>query len=222
MPPPFPPLLLTFEGLDGSGKSTQVRRLYERLRGAGRDPVLVREPGGTPLSERIRALLLEPNGDVAPRAELLLFAAARAQLVETAIRPALEAGRPVLCDRFFDSTTAYQGAGRGLAEPDWLAGFHRFATGGLVPHRTYVLDVPPGTAADRRRRAPDRIEAAGDDFFTRVRQGYLRLAEAEPERVVVLDGSRGIDDLHAEIWNDVQRLAVTVGAASGTASVTSG
>jgi dTMP kinase len=211
---PLPPLLITFEGVDGSGKSTQIRRLGERLRREGADPLMVREPGGTPLSERVRALLLEPGLDIAPRAELLLFSAARAHLVETAIRPALVAGRPVLCDRFYDSSTAYQGAGRGLAEPDFLAALHRFATGGLVPHRTFVLDVPPAVAAQRRGREEDRMEAAGADFFARVRDAYLCLAEAEPARLRVLDGTRSPDDLARDIWEDL--TAFQVGSGAGT------
>jgi len=204
---PFPPLLITFEGVDGSGKSTQVRCLAERLRQRGADPLVVREPGGTPLSERVRELLLEPGLDIHPRAELLLFSAARAHLVETAIRPALAAGRAVLCDRFYDSSTAYQGAGRGLAEPDFLAVLHRFATGGLVPDRTFVLDVPPEEAAARRGREEDRMEAAGEAFFARVRDGYLRLAEAEPERVRLLDGARPPDELEEAVWAELAPLA---------------
>jgi dTMP kinase len=139
-------LLVTFEGIDGCGKSTQVARLVERLRQQGQDPLAVREPGGTPLSERIRSLLLEPGQSIEPRAELLLFAAARAELVASVIRPALASGQMVICDRFFDSTTAYQGAGRKLADPAWLADFHRFTTQGLVPDRTFVLDVPLAVA----------------------------------------------------------------------------
>lgn len=199
-------MLITFEGIDGSGKSTQARLLHAHLARLGLSPLLVREPGGTTLSERVRALLLDPAAHVAPRAELLLFAAARAQLVEEAIRPALAAGRPVVCDRFFDSTTAYQGAGRGLADPAWLADFHRFVTGGLEPDRTYLIDVPLGVAAARRSAEADRMEGAGEAFFERVRAGYLALAEAEPARIVVLDGTRAAEELHAEILRDVERL----------------
>lgn len=200
-------MLITFEGIDGSGKSTQARLLHAHLERAGLAPLLLREPGGTALSERIRELLLAPEALVAPRAELLLFAAARAQLAEEAIQPALAEGRPVICDRFYDSTTAYQGAGRGLAEPGWLDGFHRFVTGGLVPERTYLLDVPLEVAAERRGRCADRIEAAGRAFFERVRAGYLALAEAEPARIRLLDGTRSAEDLHEEILHDVERLA---------------
>lgn len=203
------PLLFSFEGIDGSGKSTQIARLAAALREGGHDPLTVREPGGTPLSERIRTLLLDPASEIAPRAELLLFSAARAQLVETVIKPALDAGRPVLCDRFFDSTTAYQGAGRGLADPDWLAGFHRFVTGDLVPHRTYVLDLDPATAAARRGEAPDRMEAAGEAFFYRVREAYRTLARAEPDRVRLLDATQPEEVLAALILADTQALTGT-------------
>ncbi len=209
-------LLISFEGIDGCGKSTQVARLIERLRQQGQDPLAVREPGGTPLSERIRALLLDPEGAVDPRAELLLFAAARAQLVSSVIRPALASGRLVICDRFFDSTTAYQGAGRKLADPGWLADFHRFTTQGLSPDRTYVLDVPLAVATSRRGGPEDRMEAAGESFFERVRDGYRAVAIAEPGRVVMLDGTAAPDDIHGRIWADIETLR------TGTAPATSG
>ena len=153
-------LLLTFEGIDGSGKSTQARRLAAFLREAGRDPLLVREPGGTELSERLRAVLLDTRSNMHPMAELLLFSAARTQLVAERIRPALEAGRIVICDRFYDSTTAYQGAGRGVADPAWLQSFHRRVTDGLVPDRTFLVALPPERAQKRREAKevpPDRM-----------------------------------------------------------------
>lgn len=211
-------MLITFEGIDGSGKSTQARLLVEHAGRAGWQPVAVREPGGTDLSERVRALLLDPDAHVGPRTELLLFSAARAQLVEEVIRPALSAGRLVVADRFYDSTTAYQGGGRGLAEPAWLAGFHTFVTGGLVPVRTYLVDAPLDVAADRRGTERDRMEEAGDAFFERVRDAYLALAERESERFVVLDGRRAVDDLHAEIVADVERLLARREAGTATGS----
>jgi dTMP kinase len=200
-------LLLTFEGIDGSGKSTQARRLHEALQDAGHDPLLVREPGGTDVSEQIRSILLDPSLNVHDVAELLLFSAARAQLVAERIRPALEAGRVVICDRFYDSTTAYQGAGRGVADPAWLADFHRRVTGDLVPDRTYWVDVAPATARERRTdEADDRMEAAGPDFYERVIGAYEALAEAHPDRFVRLDGTRPIDALHRAIRADVDAL----------------
>ena len=202
-------MLITFEGIDGSGKSTQAQRLDARLRAAGHGVLFVREPGGTDLSERVRALLLDPDLGVAPFAELLLFSAARAQLVAERIRPALAAGRLVLCDRFYDSTTAYQGGGRAVADPGWLHAFNERVTGGLVPHRTYLIEVDPHEATARRTAAgtgDDRMEAAGLAFQHRVAEAYRRLADAEPDRILRLDGTLPVDALHARIWTDVQHL----------------
>lgn len=202
-------MLLTFEGIDGSGKSTQAGLLERRLQENGYDTLLVREPGGTELSERVRSLLLDSSLNVRPFAELLLFSAARAQLVAERIRPALEAGQVVICDRFYDSTTAYQGAGRNVAEPEWLESFHRRVTGHLVPDRTYWVDVDIETA-QRRLAADDaesdRMEAAGLDFYERVRQAYTDLASKHSDRIVQVDGERAVDDLHGEVWSDVQAL----------------
>jgi dTMP kinase len=205
-------LFISFEGIDGSGKSTQARLLEAHLRRADRPVLLVREPGGAPLAERVRALLLGHEVAISPFAELLLFSAARAQLVAEGLRPALAAGTVVLADRFFDSTTAYQGGGRGLADADWLSDFHRRVTGGLVPDRTFLFDLPPDVAAYRRaarRRetdgGPDRMEAGGEAFFARVRAAYLDLAGREPDRVRVLDGTLPPDWLHEQVVRDVER-----------------
>lgn len=201
-------LLISFEGVDGSGKSTQARLLADRLQATGHDVLLLREPGGTALSERIRALLLDATLAVDPYAELLLFSAARAQLVRERIRPALAAGTVVLLDRFYDSTAAYQGAGRGVAEAGWLADFNHRVADGLAPHRTYLVALAPAEAAARRggRAAQDRMEEAGEAFYERVAQAYERLAQAEPDRFVRLDGTRTIEALHEAIWDDVRRL----------------
>ena len=218
---PYRPLMLiTFEGIDGSGKSTHARLLVEHFERSGRLPLLVREPGGTELSERIRALLLDPAAHITPRAELLLFSAARAHLVDEAVRPALAEGRVVIADRFYDSTTAYQGAGRGIADPDWLRDFHAFVTDGLTPDRTYFIDVPLEAAAARRGGDRDRMEGAGAAFFERVRTAYQQLAEAEPGRFVVLDGRQSVEALHAAIVRDVEALLAA--EASGTARSASG
>ncbi|MEM1056266.1 MAG: dTMP kinase [Bacteroidota bacterium] len=202
-------MLITFEGIDGSGKSTQARRLAAALRQKGTPVREVREPGGAVLPERIRALLLDPALAIADRAELLLFSAARAQLVDEVVRPALEVGEVVLADRFYDSTTAYQGGGRGLAGEAWLDRFHEWVTGGLVPSRTYLVDVPLEVAAGRRAgQAADRMEASGKTFYTRVRMAYLALAARHPERVMILDGTLAPDVLHTRILTDVQALAL--------------
>ena len=206
-------MLITFEGIDGSGKSTQARMLEEHLRSEGRNVRLVREPGGPPLAECIRSLLLSHDVEISPFAELLLFSAARAQLVRETIRPALNAGSVVICDRFYDSTTAYQGAGRGLADPAWLDEFHKHVTDGLTPDRTYLIDVSVAVASGRRsgrdEDEADRMESGGENFFERVRAAYLHLAEREPARVLVLDGTLPVDVLHTMIVEDFVRLPNT-------------
>jgi dTMP kinase len=203
-------MFISFEGVDGSGKSTQAQLLLNRLKSEGYDAVLYREPGGTELSERVRELLLSPELHVTPFAELLLFSAARAQLVAEGIRPALESGKVILCDRFFDSTVVYQGGGRDLGELDWLRDFNVRVTDGLAPGRTFLVEVDAATAALRRRsRAPageDRMEAAGDAFYERVAAAYDRLARAEPARIVRVDGTQPIEIIHEQIWNDVRLL----------------
>jgi len=207
----MPGLFVTFEGGEGSGKSTQVARLAARLRSLGAEPLVTREPGGTPLAEGVRALLLDPERAPVPVAEAMLMEAARAQLVATVIRPALEAGRVVLCDRYADSTLAYQGAGRGL-DAALLAGWNDAATGGLVPALTLLFDVPAELGLERRRSAPgamNRIDREAADFHARVRACYLELARREPQRFVVLDGSLAADELEPRVWDAVQqRLAL--------------
>ncbi|SHK61575.1 dTMP kinase [Rhodothermus profundi] len=205
-------MLISFEGIDGCGKSTQAQLLARRLEQAGYRILLVREPGGTDLSERIRQLLLDPALEIDPFAELLLFSAARRQLVMQQIRPALQAGCLVLCDRFYDSTTAYQGGGRGVADLDWLRDFNRRVTDGLVPDRTYWLDVPLAVAWARRKQdKPDRMEQADPAFFERVRATYAKLAAEEPARILRLDATAPIEALHERIWTDVQRLLQQLG-----------
>ncbi|MEM6336678.1 MAG: dTMP kinase [Bacteroidota bacterium] len=200
-------MFISFEGIDGSGKSTQIAMLKRRLEDAGRTVVTVREPGGTPLSEHVRALLLDPALDIAPFAELLLFSAARAQLTERVIRPALGEGTIVIADRFFDSTGAYQGAGRAVAEPDWVRQFSERVTGGLVPDRTYWLDLPLAESIERRgHRAADRMEQAGADFFARVAEAYARFAQAEPTRFHQIDATLPPERIHTQIWTDLQSL----------------
>ncbi len=198
----MPGLFVTFEGGEGSGKSTQVARLAARLRGHALDPLVTREPGGTPLAEGVRALLLDPDRRPVAIAEALLMEAARAQLVETVIRPALEAGRVVLCDRYADSTLAYQGGGRGL-DAAMLASWNASATGGLVPELTLLFDVPPEIGIARRKRATvdtNRLDREPLEFHARVRARYLELAAAEPRRWAVLDSTLAENELEARVW----------------------
>jgi len=206
-PPPAIPaatgLFVTFEGPEGGGKSTQIRRLAAALERAGHPVRLTREPGGSPVGDALRSLLLDQD-DMGPVTEFLIFTASRAELVRTVIRPALEAGQVVLCDRFTDSTYAYQGFGRGLDLPD-LKAVTQVATGGLTPDLTVLLDLPPevGLARAQQVGAPDRIERAGLGLHQRVRGGFLTLAQADPRRFLTLDAQRGEDDLHTEILRTV-------------------
>ncbi len=189
-------LFVVLEGGDGSGKSTQVGELVRWLREQGHDVVATREPGGTPAGRSIREVLLH-GGDLAPRAEALLYAADRAHHVASVVTPALEAGRVVVSDRYVDSTLAYQGGGRGLAVRD-LSAISAWAAGGLLPDLTVVLDVDPATAlarTDRLRDAPDRLEREPVAFHAAVRQRFVDLAAAAPARYAVVDASAGADEV---------------------------
>ena len=202
-------LFISFEGIDRCGKTTQAERLVERLRGEGRDVVFTREPGGTWLGRKVRSLLLARREEVHPAAEMLLFAADRAQHVNTLIRPALLQGKVVVSDRYADSTVVYQGDGRGL-ELDRIHTVQEVATGGLRPDLTVWIDMDLETAGQRSSLAEaDRLEAAGDAFFERVRGGYLRTWQKEPERVFRVDGRLSVEDLECLIYNEThERLAV--------------
>jgi dTMP kinase len=204
-------LLLTLEGIEGSGKSTQAATLADTLRAGGVPVVLTREPGGVPLAETIRGLLLSPDsGPIQPLTELLLFVAARAEHVAAKIRPAIEAGQVVICDRFTDATLAYQGGGRSVPE-DLLRRLNSLSTGELTPDRTYLLDVPVSLGverADKRSGAAgkDRIERASADFFEAVRRRYLELARQEPGRFLLLRGNDPIADVARLISEDAWSL----------------
>jgi dTMP kinase len=197
-------VFVTFEGLDGSGKTTQAELLVESLRGDGRDVVVVREPGGTDLGEQIRSLLLDSTR-VSPWAEAALFAAARAELVDEVIAPALEAGRDVVCDRYIDSSLAYQGIARGLGVERILE-LSVHATRGLLPDRTFLVLVEPEVARARTSR-PDRIEREADDFARAVDEGYRALAAMFPNRIVTVDGGRAAVEVAKEIRGHVRDLS---------------
>ncbi len=196
-------LFVSFEGPDGSGKTTQIRLLGEWLRARGHDVLVTREPGGTPIGDRIRAILLDPaHPEIRPEAEALLFSAARAQLVRQVIQPHLAAGGIVLCDRYADSTLAYQGYGRQL-DLAVLRTITAFATAGLWPDLTVYLDLPVEEGLARRRQAEtagwNRLDAEQLAFHRRVREGYLAMATAEPERWLVLDARQSVDALQQAI-----------------------
>lgn len=191
-------LFITFEGIDGCGKSTQAAKLYRQMSDQGYRVKLLREPGSTKTAERIRKILLDKRLSVSDRAELLLYEAARAELTATEIRPLLDDGWIVLCDRFYDSTTAYQGYGRKL-DIRMVRSLHKVAVGNLVPDLTLVFDIDLKTAKDRRQQTADRLESEGDAFFTRVRKGFLEIARKERRRVKVIPAEGSIDDTFAEV-----------------------
>ena len=200
-------LFITFEGGEGCGKSVQSRRLYWRLEKAGIPVLLTHEPGVTDLGKRITRLLKWSNDvNISPIAELLLFNTSRAQLVEEVIRPGLQKGINVICDRYADSTTAYQGYGR-LLDMETVAAANRAGTLGLVPDLTILLDMPVEKGLARKGdKARDRFEKESIDFHRRVREGYLKMAEAEPGRWLVIDGTLSRDNITAIIWEKVSKL----------------
>ena len=204
-----PGLFVCFEGGDGAGKSTQVRLLTDALERRGREVLVTRQPGGTPLGAQIRELVL--HGDhVSPRAEALLFAADKAHHVDQLIRPALAEGKVVITDRYVDSSITYQGAGRKLG-PSEITDLQHWAVGGLLPDLTIVLDVTPEVGRQRRGDLHDRLESEADAFHAAVRRGYLELAAQDPERYLVLDASRSVEHLHAAVVDGLDR--VTAGRA---------
>lgn len=208
----MPGLFITFEGPEGAGKSTQIRLLAARLEAVrletgGVAHLLTREPGGTDVGDRLRELVLDSRSRVSAMTEFLIYSASRAQLVHEVVRPALERGLVVVCDRYVDSSYAYQGHGRGL-DMAKLRAVSEAATGGLTPQLTVLLDLDPALGLSRAARVntPDRIEAAGLEFHGRVRQGFLTLAAAEPGRFLLLDAALQEDALAERIWQVVQAL----------------
>lgn len=203
-------MLITFEGLDYSGKSTQIALLADRLRAEHHQVLVLREPGGTPVGERIRAILLGTDSSgMTPVGEFLLFSASRAQLVENVIKPELAAGRVVICDRFYDSSTAYQGYGRGVSL-EAIRAVNELAADRLIPDLTFFIDIPVEEVERRirvRNEEKDRMESSGRAFYERVRAGYLQLA-GEKKRFRVLDGMKSIEEIHAAVWQAVSTLLV--------------
>jgi dTMP kinase len=199
---------ITFEGIDGCGKSTQLRLLASVLRMRGVEVVTTREPGGTPLGQKLRSALLEAEGQVDPLAELLLYAADRAQHVRALVRPALDSGHIVLSDRYADATVAYQGAGRGF-ETQTVAEIVALATGGLKPDLTLLFDLPVAEAQERAShrtrngRPGDRLDSEDEAFHTRVREAYLQIAAADPARVRVVNASDSIEETHTRVLDIV-------------------
>ena len=197
-------MFVTFEGVDWSGKSTQAVLLADWLRGLGRAVLSTREPGGTPVAEGMRDLVLHGD-DMSPWAEAALYAAARAENVAAVIRPALARGEDVVCDRYLDSSVAYQGAGRGLGETQ-VRDLSLLVTGGLLPDRTFLVLLDPGEARRRAGEHHDRIERAGEEFMRAVDRGYRALAAAEPDRIVALDGTRPSETIAEEVREHIRPL----------------
>ena len=222
-------LFISFEGGEGSGKTTQLQALRTHLRATGRDAVETRDPGGTPVGKQIRSLLLDPAyGETAAVTELFLYEASRAQLVQEVIRPALAAGRIVLCDRFTDSTVAYQGYGRGL-DLDLIARLNALAADGLRPDLTFLLDLEPEVGLTRaaqrvtlRPERPDRIEGEVLGFHQRVRAGYRAIAAAEPDRVVLLDAARGMAEIEELVRRRMEAVLRASARPSASGILTSG
>jgi dTMP kinase len=201
-------LFITFEGGDGSGKTTQINLLASWLESEGHTVVITREPGGTDLGTELRNIILHREGFIAPRAEALLYAADRSHHIHTLVRPALQRGEIVVQDRYLDSSVAYQGAGRVL-DPTEVRNISVWATENLMPDLTVVLDVPASVAKERQaagERQYDRLEAEAEDFHTRVRESYLALAAEEPHRFLVIDGESTIEEIHRAIVDKVSDL----------------
>jgi len=198
-------LFITFEGVDGCGKTTQMKILSEYLKEKNFEVLLTREPGAKGLGERIREILLHYDGEVSSKAESFLFLADRAQHIDTIINPAVEQGKIVLCDRHTDSTIAYQGYGRNI-DIERLKYLNNLATGSRNPDLTFVFDIDIETSMSRVGKEKDRMESAGKEFFNKVRSGYLEIAKLEPNRVKVIDATRAIDEIAEDVKRIVENL----------------
>lgn len=199
-------ILITFEGIDGCGKSTQAALLDDRLRSLGLRTVFLREPGGTAVGERIRSILLDSaHTEMSPFAELFLYLASRAQITSQIVIPELRSDSVVIMDRFIDSTSAYQGYARGIGL-DCVRDLNGIATGGTVPDLTFIFDCSPKTAFSRLNAPPDRLESEGDSFMERVRQGFLSIGRLEPDRCIVLNGEDSVSTLSEAVFTHTSRL----------------
>ncbi len=198
-------LFITFEGADGCGKTTQLNLLKEYLEKNGYDVLVTREPGGKGLGEKFREILLNYDGVVSERCESFLFLADRAQNIDTIVKPAIDAGKIVLCDRHIDSSVAYQGYGRGL-DIEKIKQLNTLATGGLLPDLTLVFDIDIETSMKRVGKEKDRMESAGNEFFNRVRNGYLELAKQEPKRIKVVNSTASIEEIHEQVVKIIKDL----------------
>jgi dTMP kinase len=196
--------LITFEGIDGSGKTTQLKRAERFLRHCGFDVIFLREPGSTSLAEKIRKILLDKKNNIPAEAELLLYLAARADLVRKVIDPALKAGKIVLCDRFYDSTTAYQGYGRNL-DVALINKLNRLVAGTSIPDLTFIIDVDFKTSLRRRKKESDRLESESKRFFEAVRRGFLTIGRKEKRRVCIIDGRGTAEAVFTEVQNCLKR-----------------
>lgn len=204
--------LITFEGTEGSGKSTQIERIAKKITNQGRDVLKLREPGGTLIGEKIRELIKDPTigYGMCPETELLLFAASRAQLVRQVILPEIQKGTIVLCDRFFDSTTVYQGLARKIPQ-DVVAYINKFVLGSVFPSLTVVLDIPAdiGFSRIKKRNEVDRMEQENISFYESVRKGYLVLAQKEKSRFIVVDACNEPDTIESIIWNAIEKRFIS-------------
>ncbi|NLP01588.1 MAG: dTMP kinase [Fibrobacter sp.] len=202
-------LFFTFEGIDGCGKSTQLKEIALRLERKGVPVLTTREPGGTPVAEKIREILISPeNSEMVNECELFLYLAARAQHVREKIIPALQKGMIVLCDRFQEATFAYQGFGRGLSL-SFLQQLNSFATDGLIPDRTFIFDVPveiSGQRMDQMKKKKDRLEQNGPEFYEKIRKGYLFMAEKQSGNCVLIDGCQEVSRISDQVWEEIAKL----------------